>query len=283
MLTLLTGCLLEGTTVGEALVRALDRVTSWVRDNTELLFRAGCGGFFVALWATGGVLLTPELKTSSPAISWLQLAIAAGLISRQTMSLSAIGIGFLFAISVQQYGAFHLADYPVFLGIAAYFMLVGLQQNLFGLRQLDVVRWSAAITLMWASVEKWAYPEWSFPLLVQHPAMSLGYDPEFFMRAAGVIEFTLAFALVWTPMVRRFAAIVLAAMFITAVIEFGKIDAIGHAPIIVALVAIAADDAAAAPKLQRLLMAPAGYAAALAVFLALYYFSHVVLFGAQIT
>ena len=64
---------------------------------------------------------------------------------------------------------------------------------------------------MWASIEKWAYPEWSFPLLVEHPSMTLGFDPEFFMRAAGAIEFALAFALMWTPLVRRVGAIMLAA------------------------------------------------------------------------
>ena len=62
-----------------------------------------------------------------------------------------------------QYGAFHLADYPVFLGVAAYLALVGMQRDLFGMRPLDVVRWAAAITLMWASVEKWAYPQWTLP------------------------------------------------------------------------------------------------------------------------
>jgi len=278
-LALLTGCLTEGTTLGEAMVRALNRVTSLVRANTEFLFRAGCAFFFVALWVIGDVLLTPELKTPWPAISWLQLAIAAGMMSRKTMPFSALGIAFLFALAIQQYGAFHLADYPVFLGIAAYLALIGLQRDLFGMRPLDVVRWAAAITLMWASVEKWAYPEWSFPLFIEHPAMSLGYDPEYFMRAAGVVEFTLAFALVWTPLVRRFAAILLTAMFISAIFAFGKLDAIGHAPIIVALLAIVADDIAVTPRLRQQLLAPAAYCVALAAFLAIYYVAHTVLFG----
>jgi hypothetical protein len=281
-LALLTGCLTEKTTFGEAIGRALNRVTSLVRTNTELLFRAVCAFFFIALWAIGGVLLTPELTTTWPAISWLQLAIAAGMMSRKTMPFSALGIVGLFVLAVQQYGAFHLADYPVFLGVAAYLALVGLQRDLFGMRPLDVVRWAAAITLMWASVEKWAYPEWSFPLLIEHPAVSWGNDPEFFMRVAGVVEFTLAFALLWTPLVRRLAAILLSAMFISAIFEFGKIDAIGHAPIIVVLLAIIADDTAVTIKLRQQLLAPAAYCVALAGFLAIYYGAHTVLFGARI-
>ena len=88
---------------------------------------------------------------------------------------------------------------------------------------------------MWASIEKWAYPEWSFPLFITHPEMTLGFTPDFFMRAAGAVEFALAFALMWTPLVRRVAAVMLAAMFVSAVFEFGKIDLIGHTLIVVAL------------------------------------------------
>jgi hypothetical protein len=277
-------CVLEGTIVGAALQRALNRVTSRLASDSELLFRAICGFFFVALWTTGDIILTPELKTDSAAISWLQLAIAAGMLSRATLPLSALGIVFLFATAVWNYGLFHLMDYPIFLGVAAYLALTGLQRNLFGLRPLDLVRWATAITLMWASIEKWAYPEWSFPLFVAHPALTMGYGDEFFMRAAGVIEFTLAFALVWTPLVRRAAAIVLAGMFLGAILEFGKLDAIGHAPIVAVLLAIVGDDVSApiSNRLRALALAPASFAVALAGFMALYYAMHAALFGTTI-
>jgi hypothetical protein len=171
----------------------------------------------------------------------------------------------------------------VFLGVAAYIALSGLQRDLFGIRALDVVRWSAGVTLMWASVEKWAYPEWSFPLLTQHPAMSLGFDPEFFMRAAGAVEFALAFALMWTPLVRRFAAVLLAAMFISAVFEFGQLDMIGHSLIVVVLLAIVADNGGKAALVRYPWLAPAAYASALSVFLTIYYVAHTLLFGTSLT
>jgi hypothetical protein len=284
LVALTAACVLEGTIVGAALQRALNRVTSRLASDSELLFRAICGFFFVALWTTGGILLTPELKTDSAAISWLQLAIAAGMLSRSTLPLSALGIVFLFGTAVWNYGLFHLMDYPIFLGVAAYLALTGLQRNLLGLRPLDVVRWATAITLMWASIEKWAYPEWSFPLFVAHPALTMGYGDEFFMRAAGVIEFTLAFALVWTPLVRRAAAIVLAGMFLGAILEFGKLDAIGHAPIVAVLMAIVGDNVSApiSNRLRALALAPACFAVALGGFLALYYAMHAALFGTTI-
>jgi hypothetical protein len=283
ILALLSGALVEGTRLGEAMVRSINRVTEFVSDNTETMYRAGAGFFFVAIWAVGGILLTPELKTNSTLISAIQLGIAAGMVSRRTMPLSALGIAVIFATAIWQYGAFHLADYPIFLGIAAYLALTGLQRDLFGLSPLDVVRWSAALTLMWASIEKWAYPEWTFPLLVQHPRMMLGYDPEFFMRAAGAIEFALAFALLLPPLVRRVAAIVLAAMFIAAVAEFGKLDMIGHAMIVVVLVGIVADNHSKSALIRSPYLVPVGFVATLFFYLGIYYVAHAALFGTSIT
>ncbi len=284
ILALMAGCLCEGTVLGATMMRSMDRATRFVRENIELIFRAGTAFFFISIWAVGGILLTPELKTDSSWIAALQLGIAAGMLSRRTMPLSGLGIVILFAVGTWNYGIFHLADYPVFLGVAAYLALTGLQRDLFGFRPIDVVRWSAGITLMWASIEKWAYPEWSFPLLIQHPAMTLGFDPDFYMRAAGAIEFALAFALIWTPLVRRVGATMLSAMFISAVFEFGKIDLIGHTLIVVVLFGIIADNPHREAKLVRYpWLVPAAYAGALALFLGAYYVMHAALYGTSLT
>ncbi len=144
---------------------------------------------------------------------------------------------------------------------------------------------------MWASVEKWAYPQWTDPILAQTPAMTFGFSNALFMDAAGVIEFTLAFGLLWTSLVRRYSAAVLLVVFVSAVFSFGKLDAIGHAPIIVVLLAFVSDDhvmdvrrlpwrhlrRAVAPfERTRYLGAatPAVYLAVLGLFLAAYYGSH---------
>ena len=282
IVALMLGCLVEGTSVGTAMVDALNQATRLIRENLELIARAACAFFFIAVWGMGGVLLTPELKTDSTLIGALQLGIAAGMLSRRTMPLSALGIATLYAVAIWNYGIFHLADYPVFLGFAAFLALIGLQKNLFGMRPIDVLRWAAGITLMWASIEKWAYPEWSYPLFVVHPTMSLGFSPEFYMRAAGAVEFALAFSLVWTPLVRRIGAIMLAAMFISAVFPFGKVDLIGHSLIIVALFGIVADDGGKQARLRHSWLVPFAYASSLTVFLAAYYLGHKVLFGTAV-
>jgi hypothetical protein len=282
MLWLVTGCVIEGTPLGDSMIRALNRATKGLRQNSELIIRAACGFFFVAIWTMGGVLLTPELKSTSSLVPFLQLGVAAGMLSRRTLVLSALGIAILFALAVREYGAFHLADYPIFLGIAVYLALTGLQKAIFGIKPLDILRYATAITLMWASIEKWAFPEWSFPLFIEHPALSLGFDSEFYMRAAGVVEFTLAFALLWTPLVRRCAAIVLAGMFISAGLGFGKVDMIGHSAIIAVLFTIMSDDSFAERDRRVPLLAPVGFSAALTVTLLAYYVGHAAIFGTTI-
>jgi hypothetical protein len=282
LLGLLTGAAVEGTSVGNAVLRAFDQATAYIRDNIEIIFRASCAFFFISIWAVGGILLTPELKTDSIWVGALQLAIAAGMLSRLTMPLSALGIFALFDIGVWNYGGFHLADYPVFLGFAAYIALVGGRTDFFGARPIDVLRYAAAITLMWASIEKWAYPQWSYPLMIQHPGMTLGFAPDFYMRAAGAIEFALAFSLLWTPLVRRVGAVMLTAMFVSAVFAFGKIDLIGHSLIVVALVGIVSDNGGKPAKIRDFWLMPAAYAASLALFLATYYMVHAQLFGTTV-
>lgn len=278
---LLLGYLVEQTFIGDAMGRALDRICGDLHANSDTIIRATFGFFLISLWSVGGIILTPELKTAAIWVPLLQLAMAVSLLWHRTMLFAAAGIVVLFGYGIANYGIFHLLDYPIFLGLAAYLAATGLKRDIFRLSPLDVLRWSVAITLMWASVEKWAFPEWSYPLFITHPAMAMGYEPEFFMRAAGVVEFTLAFALMGPPLVRRMAALMLTATFVSAIVEFGKLDAIGHAPIIAALLAIFAGKSAAPERrwTQAWTVMPLQYGCALAVFIALYYGIHAMSYG----
>jgi hypothetical protein len=280
--TLVVGALIELTPVGEAMLRVLDRVTSVLERNTELMFRAGCAFFFIAIWSAGNIILTPELHSRSAVIGAIQLMIALGMLWRSTMPLSGLGIAVLYGIGVWKYGIFHMADYPIFLGIAAYIALKGLQRDFFGIRPIDVARWGAGITLLWASIEKWAYPEWSYPLFGTHQNLSMGLGPDFFMRAAGWVEFALAFSLIWTPLVRRVGAIILTGMFVGAVFGFGKIDLIGHSLIVVVLLAIAADSSRTSELVRYPWLMPVGISNALVIVLGLYYGVHSLIYGTTI-
>ena len=279
---LVFGALVDRSFIGEKLNLALDRVFALVAVQPDTMVRAGVAFMMIGAFSLGGVLLTPELTTTSPFVPWLQLLIALCLIDRRTLPVAALGLASLFVMALAKYGAFHLADYPVFLGVAAYFTAVGLNRTIFGKRPLDVLRWSIAVTLMWASIEKWAYPGWTYPLFVSHPGMSLGFDPAFYMRAAGTVEFALAFALLMTPFSRRCAAIMLTAIFISAIPAFGKVDAIGHAGVIGVLFALMRDDAKRLPSVKEIVALPFGFGASLAGFLGVYYVAHAALFGTTI-
>jgi hypothetical protein len=88
--------------------------------------------------------------------------------------------------------------------------------------------------------------------------------------------------LLWTPLVRRYAATVLAGMFIAACFEFGKIDTIGHSAIIAVLFSIIADDRRVESDRRVPLLAPVGFCAALAVTLFAYYVGHASIFNTSI-
>jgi len=272
---------LERTRVGAELSRAIGAVFAGLRERTDDLIRAGTAAFFVAIWTKGGIILTPELYTTSLLTTLLQVGIAICLFWRSTMILSAIGIFVLFFQGIWSYGLFHMMDYPIFLGAAVYLGMSGLRvELLFGLRPLDIARWGTGITLMWASIEKWAYPGWSYPVLATHPQITAGLDPRFYMIAAGMLEFALAFSLLWSMLVRRAAAVVLLSMFTSAVIEFGKIDAIGHLLIIILLLAILADDQ---PSVRPApVLAPVYFSAALTLTMLAYYLGHAALFATPV-
>lgn len=219
----------------------LDRWHAWIEPQFFSVMQISILAFFTALFVYGNILLTPEL-TINPSdrnwVEWVQLSIAVLVLHRRTAFLSALGIFLLYATAVYRFGLFHLLDYPIFLGVAAYIFTV----SLFGERRAvwgtNILRVMTGITLMWAGLEKFAYPDWSFRLLDEHPNLMLGFDPEFYMVAAGFIEFSAAYLLITGGLAARVCAALLLFFFATAIPVFGIVDAIGHAVIIMVLSAL---------------------------------------------
>ena len=81
---------------------------------------------------------------------------------------------------------------------------------------------------MWVSIGKLVHPHRTLYVMQQHPIITFGLEPYMVTQSAGVVAFSLAVSLLWTPIIRRAAALVLAVLMSAAIIEFGKIDAIGH-------------------------------------------------------
>jgi len=238
---LYVGCAIEETKLGTSLSGLIDRWTEPLHKRADGLLRAVAAVSFTLLWADGDCILTPELKGSGTWLSAIQVLIPIYLIARATLPAAAAGILVLYGYGAATDGLFHMLDYTVFLGLAAYFALSALRNTELRSFRFDCLRWTVALSLMWPSMEKFLYPSWIAPILAQHPELTLGFNVGTVITAAGVVEFGLAFALFWTPLVRRFAAAGLAMLLFAATFDFGKMDGIGHLIIIALLVLVFAD------------------------------------------
>jgi hypothetical protein len=277
---------IERRSVGESVLVGMDRISDPLWNRLDDFIRVVIGAFFVAVFAVGGVYLTPDLQTPAEWVSWLQLLIACGVFFRKTMPLSAAGIILLWALALRDYDFFHLLDYLALgMAIAAYLVLAASRNEEWRKHRIQVLRWGVAIALMWSSLEKFAYPDWFYPLVEEKPFLTFGVPRDVFIPMAGVAEFTMGFGLLWTPLVRRLSAIALFVIFNAAVYPFGRIDLVGHALIMAIIVAIAADHTRElhfVPKLKQSLQSvPAGLAIALVLFVGSYWGLHSAFYGPE--
>jgi hypothetical protein len=234
-------CVIEGTRVGAYLSGVLDRWTAPLRQRADALLRGALAVTFALLWADGSTILTPDLKDSHAWLAIMQVLIAVYLSARATLLAAAVAILVLYGYGVATYGLFHMLDYPFFLGLAAYFALSVSKNSRLGALRFDCLRWTVALSLMWPSMENFLYPGWVAPVAVAHPQITLGFDVATFITAMGDLEFGLTFALLWTPLVSRLAAAVLAFLLCVVTFDLGKMDGIGHLAIITILLLIVAD------------------------------------------
>ena len=223
------------------LFRKADALTEYSQTHFLTILQIGVCAFFIAAASYGfasnqGFILTPELKTNNQWVFLFHLIIALLALLQRTVFLSGIGIAILYVHAVSEFGAYHLLDYPIFIGVAAYLIIESLFARPYSLAGMPILRLCTAITLLWAAIEKFAYPQWSLALLSQQPSLTLGFNNEFFMVAAGFVEFCAAYLLITGMLSARVAALVLLFFFVSAIYFYGVIDAIGHAVIIVVLV-----------------------------------------------
>lgn len=278
--------LLERGPYGDRLMDLLDRLTTplWLRLDDYI--RAIVAAFFVALFAIGGIYLTPDLKTPAEWVSWFQLALAAAIFSRKTMPLAGIGIICLWLLALRDYDLFHLFDYLALgIGVAGYLIVEPSGRENWRAHRFEILRWGLAIALMWSSLEKFAYPEWFYPLVIEKPFLTFGMPRDAFIPMAGVAEFTMGFGLIWTPLIRRLSAIALFVIFTSAVWPFGRIDLIGHGLIMAILLAVVADHSRETHFLSAFKLKvrniPVGIAAALLLFTSSYWGMHLIAYGPE--
>jgi hypothetical protein len=280
----LTARTIEKTGFGNRILTAMDHVTDPLWSRLDDFVRVVIGAFFVAIFATGGIYLTPDLKTPAEWVSWCQLAIAGLIFSRRTQPLAGLGIVGLWLLALRDYDLFHLLDYLALgIGVAGYLVLEASASKDWRKHRFEVLRWGVAIALMWSSLEKFAYPEWFYPLADEKPFLTFGIPRDVFLPMAGVAEFTMGFGVLWTPLIRRLSAVALFIIFNAAVYPFGRVDLIGHGLIMAIIVSIAVDHSREVhflPALKRSLASiPVSLATALAVFASGYWGLHVAFYG----
>lgn len=277
---------LEKQRLGELVLAGFDKVTNPLWNRLDDFVRCVIGAFFVAIFAVGGVYLTPDLKTPAEWVSWLQLLIAFGVFSKRTMPFSAAGIIVLWVLALRDYDFFHLLDYLALgVAIAAYLVLASSSNENWRKHRFEVLRWGVAIALMWSSLEKFAYPEWFYPLVLEKPFLTFGMPRDVFIPMAGVAEFTMGFGLLGTPLIRRLSAVALFVIFNAAVWPFGRVDLVGHALIMAIIVAIAVDPTKELhfiPFIRtKTRMVPVGLAGALVIFAGAYWGLHNIVYGPE--
>ncbi len=272
---------------GHGIVRHADRIAM-------LVMRTAAGVFFVALaliglLGGGAFLLTPELTTPWPLVPWLQLAMGLCALSAPALPLIGVGIVVLYACAVWVYGLFHMSDYLIFLGLAYFFIAQGNARVAARVPPYAALYVGALLTLLWASIEKFAYPGWSYDLLCGSPGMLMGLSPERYMPLAGFVEFNIAFMLLCaSSRLFRVMASGLLAVFALAIVEFGWIDAVGHLVFIaiLAVMAVRGPDRASGIAVPAVPSRPWGpyavtglYALALLLTFIAYYGGHRLYYG----
>ena len=233
--------LADRTAYRRGFLRRLDARLKRLDDFSILILRLSAAVFLTSVWAWyqaygDAFYITPELKTTARYVPWFQLALAVCALFRRSLPAVGIGLLLLYALAVQHYGVFHLLDYIIFLGLGYFFAVANIKRGQWRQSGFIVLYAATGITLLWAAMEKFAYPQWTYPVLRSHPEMLLGIPPETYMVLAGFLEFSLAFILLGAASIAgRIVALGLQVVFLLAIFKFGLLDAIGHLMIIAIL------------------------------------------------
>lgn len=228
---------------GRVLEDALARLT--VSETTSFLILRGATFIFFAAVAIYGLrgegfFLTPELQTRLAWVPWLQAAIALCTLHRRLVPLTGLGMAILLGAAISRYGIFHLLDYLILFGVAYFFLASAMSGGRWTMSRYIVLFASTGLTLLWASIEKWGYPQWTYPLFDRDPGLLMGMDPRTYMVLAGFVEFNITYMLLSsTSPLSRLVALGFASIFTLAIYKFGMIDAVGHLLIIAILFVLA--------------------------------------------
>jgi hypothetical protein len=225
----------------EGILGEFDRKLKLFDNLANMIMRVAAGIFFLSLFIWYQVYgttfyLTPELKTSAPYVPWIHLIMALSVIWHRTTIIAGLGVFLLYILAMRDFGIFHVLDYMIFLGIGYFLTVSNLDSKKLLKSGFIVLFASTGLTLIWASVEKFAYADWTNPLFEKNPAMLMGMSPQRFMMVSGFVEFFVTFILLGAvSVVGRLISLGFMSIFVLAVVQFGIVDALGHLMIVAIL------------------------------------------------
>lgn len=208
---------------------AYEKINSYLNQYTSratVILRVFTGASLLLAWQVD-TMVAPDLHVPSPGWGWYQLCLALFLLLRLTTPLAGLGMMVLYIWAMTQFGLFHLLDYFVYFGIGTFLLLSNCGHARIRDLRIPVLYTSLGFSLCWVAMEKVFFPTWGLEVLRQHPALTMGLDPQFFLLACAFVELSLGYLLI-ICLLQRPLALTITLVFFTTSAFFGKVEVVGH-------------------------------------------------------
>lgn len=202
-----------------AIHRQLDRV----RPYSVWIIRVGMAVPLGAA-AVSGYLLHYELAPVPAEFRVAQGLLAVLILIPAVDRWAAGGVALLYAAGAAWLGLHPMLDYVAWLG-AAYFLAARGSRG--EVAAIPVLYIATGLSLSWAAVEKWVYPQMALDILTRHGIPTFGFPPEIFLMLAGWVELGVGYLLI-TGVLNRFLSLVVTLLFVATSSLFGLAEILGH-------------------------------------------------------
>ncbi len=215
------------------------RMNNWLESRksySTLVMRFAAAMVLILSWQ-GGAVIVPTLPLPDK-FEWLgtfQFILAFMLLFPRTVPIGGLGIVFIWLLGNYMFHPFHMLDYLMYAGCGMYLFLSTFKNGKWKESALVVLYVTVGFSLCWVALEKFIYPNWSLILVKEHPSLSMGLNPDFFIKSIGYVEFALGYLLIVCLLQRPLAVIISIVFFLSSTI-FGKVEIIGHTMIHGALI-----------------------------------------------
>ncbi len=246
------------------------------KKNSTLIIRIATGAVLLLSWQAN-TLLMPDLPVDASWITWYELVLAILLVIPRTVPWAGAGLILLLGIGLLQFGAFHILDHTLFLGVGYFLLTSRVSSGMQKPNRYQVLYGTLGFTICWLAIEKIIYPQWGLAILEQNTQLALGFNHAFFLTSTAFVEFSLGFMLI-IGLLSRPLAIIIPTVFLLTTLIFGKIEVIGHIMIyaILAVILLQPRDAYSGPRkfkrstVRRLVHTTAQFAVLLLILISVY-------------